>query len=113
MTTFQVEVHSPLSAAWTDEQVKRRLVAEIHTYGNYGHVQVCHTGSKPSTHNDGHSYEAGCSHSDDPTESEFRTSYEPRFIVAQDIATLRARSSGGQSGCVLTPPQEVHRCASL
>ena len=41
MTTFQVEVHSPLSTAWADEQVERRLVAEIHTYGNYGHVQVC------------------------------------------------------------------------
>ena len=27
--------------------------------------------------------------------------------VAQDIATLRARSSGGQSGCALTPPQEA------
>ena len=41
MTAFQVEVRSPLSAAWADEQVKRHLVAEIHTYGNYGHVQVC------------------------------------------------------------------------
>ena len=27
--------------------------------------------------------------------------------VAQDIATLRAMSSGGQSGCALTPPKEV------
>ena len=26
--------------------------------------------------------------------------------VAQDIATLRARSSRGQSGCALTPPEE-------
>ena len=27
--------------------------------------------------------------------------------VAQDIATLRARSNGGQSGCALTPPDEA------
>ncbi|XP_034674227.1 uncharacterized protein LOC117905410 [Vitis riparia] len=47
MPAFQVEVRSPLSAAWTDEQVKRRLAAEIHTYGNYGHVQVIQE-SKPS-----------------------------------------------------------------
>ena len=28
-------------------------------------------------------------------------------FVAQDIATLHARSNGGQSGCALTPPKEV------
>ncbi|WJZ83008.1 hypothetical protein VitviT2T_002724 [Vitis vinifera] len=113
MTTFQVEVCSPLSAAWTDEQVKRRLAAEIHTYGNYGHVQVIQ-GSTPSAHNDGHPYETGCSHSDDPTETiEARLSRNSEHLmslassVAQDIATLRARSTGGQSGCALTPPQEV------
>ena len=27
--------------------------------------------------------------------------------MEQDIATLRARSSGEQSGCALTPPQEA------
>ncbi|RVW68409.1 hypothetical protein CK203_062829 [Vitis vinifera] len=113
MTAFQVEVRSPLSAAWTDEQVKRRLAAEIHTYGNYGHVQVIQE-SKPSAHNDGHPYEAGCSHSDDPTETiEARLKRNSEHLmslassVAQDIATLRARSSGGQSGCALTPPQEA------
>ena len=41
MTTFQVEVRSPLLAAWIDDQVKRRLAVKIHTYGNDGHVQVC------------------------------------------------------------------------
>ncbi|RVW94878.1 hypothetical protein CK203_034613 [Vitis vinifera] len=68
MRTFQVEVRSPLSAAWIDEQVKRHLATEIHTYGNYGNVQVIQ-GSKPSAHNDGHPYKVGCSHSDDPTET--------------------------------------------
>ncbi|XP_034685670.1 uncharacterized protein LOC117914432 [Vitis riparia] len=113
MPAFQVEVRSPLSAAWTDEQVKRRLAAEIHTYGNYGHVQVIQE-SKPSAQNDGHPYEAGSSHSDDPTETiEARLSRNSEHLmslassVAQDIATLRARSSGGQSGCALTPPQEA------
>ncbi|KAL6325943.1 hypothetical protein AAG906_038434 [Vitis piasezkii] len=112
MTAFQVEVRSPLSAAWTDEQVKRRLAAEIHTYGNYGHVQVIQ-GSKPSAHNDGHPYEA-VTHTDDPTETiEAWLSRNSEHLmslassVAQDIATLRARSSGGQSGYALTPPQEA------
>ncbi|WKA00206.1 hypothetical protein VitviT2T_018589 [Vitis vinifera] len=93
MTAFQVEVRSPLSAAWTDEQVKRRLPAEIHTYGNYDHVQ----GSKPSAHNDGHPYEAGCSHSDDPTKTiEARLSQNFEHLmsfassVEQDIAKLHA-----------------------
>ncbi|RVW75054.1 hypothetical protein CK203_056034 [Vitis vinifera] len=34
------KVCSPLGVAWIDDQIKRRLAAEIHTYGNYGHVQV-------------------------------------------------------------------------
>ena len=41
MTSVQVEVRSPLGAAWTNDQIKWRLAAEIHTYGNYGYVQVC------------------------------------------------------------------------
>nr|CAN61002.1 hypothetical protein VITISV_020154 [Vitis vinifera] len=77
----EVEVRSPLSTTWTDEQVKRLLAAEIHTYGNYSHVQVIQ-GSKPSAHNDGCPYEA-------------------------DSATLRTRSNGGQSGCAFTPPEEA------
>ncbi|RVW82817.1 hypothetical protein CK203_051181 [Vitis vinifera] len=64
----EVEVRSPLSTTWTDEQVKRLLAAEIHTYGNYSHVQVIQ-GSKPSAHNDGCPYEAGSSHSNDPIET--------------------------------------------
>ena len=40
MTSVQVEVCCPLGATWTDDQIKSRLVAEIHTYSNYGHVQV-------------------------------------------------------------------------
>ncbi|KAL6350158.1 hypothetical protein AAG906_004097 [Vitis piasezkii] len=92
---------------------------QIHTYGNYGHVryakiQQLHKQSKPSAHNDGHPYEVGCSHSDDPTETiEARLSRNSEHLmslassVAQDIATLCARSSGGQSGCALTPPQEA------
>ncbi|KAJ9685015.1 hypothetical protein PVL29_017158 [Vitis rotundifolia] len=61
MTSLQVEVRSPLGAAWTDDQIKRRLAAEIHTYGNYGHVQqVIHTDAPP--------YEATSSHFDDPIE---------------------------------------------
>ncbi|KAL6326893.1 hypothetical protein AAG906_012169 [Vitis piasezkii] len=100
MTAFQVEVRSPLLVAWTDEQVKRHLAV----------IQ----GSKPSAHNDGRPYEMGCSHSDDPTETiEARLSRNSEHLmsltssVAQDIATLRARSSGGQSGCALTPPEEA------
>ncbi|RVW73911.1 hypothetical protein CK203_056341 [Vitis vinifera] len=73
-----------------------------------------YTGSKPSAHNDGRPYEAGSSHSDDPTETiEARLSRNSEHLmslassVAQDIATLRARSNGGQSGCALTPPEEA------
>ena len=40
ITSFKVEVRSSLCAAWTDKQIKGRLAAKIHTYGNYGHVQV-------------------------------------------------------------------------
>ncbi|KAL6333024.1 hypothetical protein AAG906_020044 [Vitis piasezkii] len=70
-------------------------------------------GSEPSAHNDGRPYEVGSSHSDDPTEFiEARLSRNLEHLmslassVAQDIATLRAMSSGGQSGCALTPPEE-------
>ncbi|RVX01305.1 hypothetical protein CK203_031228 [Vitis vinifera] len=103
MTTFQVEVCSPLSAAWTDEQVKRRLAAEIHTYGNYGHVQVIQGSNLLHIMMDIHmrrTIEARLSRN-----SEHLMSLASS--VAQDIATLRARSTGGQSGCALTPPQEV------
>ncbi|RVX22855.1 hypothetical protein CK203_008384 [Vitis vinifera] len=91
-----------ISDAWTDEQVKRRLATEIHTYGNYGHVQEANLLYIMMEY-----IQAGSSHSDDPTESKFRTSYEPPSSVAQDIATLHARSNGGQSGCAFTPPKEV------
>ncbi|RVW81070.1 hypothetical protein CK203_045420 [Vitis vinifera] len=88
MTAFQVEVHSPLSAAWTDEQV----------------IQ----GSKPSAHNDGHPYD-WVAHTlmTQLSTGVIRTSYEPRFICGTNIATLHARSSGGQSGCALIPPEEA------
>ncbi|RVW99508.1 uncharacterized protein LOC100852586 isoform X1 [Vitis vinifera] len=113
LMSFKVEVRSPLCAAWTDEHIKCRLAAEIQTYGNYGHVQVLEQ-SNPHVRNDARPCEAGSSHSDDPTET-----IEARLIrnlehlislassVAQDIATLRSRSSGGQRGCALTPPDEA------
>ena len=47
MTSVQVEVCSPLGVAWIDDQIKRRLAAEIHTYGNYGHVQVWSNSATP------------------------------------------------------------------
>ena len=40
MTYVQVEVRTSLCASWIDDQIKRRLAAEIQTYGKYGHVQV-------------------------------------------------------------------------
>ncbi|RVW63467.1 hypothetical protein CK203_058600 [Vitis vinifera] len=33
-----VEVTRPLAAAWSDDVIKRRLAAEISTFGGYGHV---------------------------------------------------------------------------
>ena len=47
MTSIQVEVRSPLGVAWTDDQIKRRLAAEIHTYGNDGHVQAWSNSATP------------------------------------------------------------------
>ena len=47
MTSVQVEVRSPLGVAWTNDQIKRRLAAKIHTYGNYGHVQVWSNSATP------------------------------------------------------------------
>ena len=52
---------------------KRRLVLSL-IYVSIVIINVCLMygqviqGSKPSTHNDGHPYKVGCSHSDDPTE---------------------------------------------
>ncbi|RVW99403.1 hypothetical protein CK203_038409 [Vitis vinifera] len=92
MTAFQVEVRSPLSAAWTDEQVKRRLAAEIHTYGNYGHVQVIqeanllHIMMDIHTRRVAHTLMTQLS----TAESEFEHLMSLASSVAQDIATLRA-----------------------
>ncbi|RVW23670.1 hypothetical protein CK203_093968 [Vitis vinifera] len=36
----KVEVTSPLVAAWSDDVIKRQLVAEISTFGGYGHVDA-------------------------------------------------------------------------
>ena len=52
---------------------KRRLVLSL-IYVSNVIINVCLMygkviqESKPSAHNDGHPYEVGCSHSDDPTE---------------------------------------------
>ncbi|KAL6329670.1 hypothetical protein AAG906_026405 [Vitis piasezkii] len=80
----------------------------------YTPMAIMAMSSEPSAHNDGRPYEAGSSHSDDPTETiEARLSRNSEHLmslassVAQDIATLRAKSSGGQSGCALTPPEEA------
>ncbi|WKA12915.1 hypothetical protein VitviT2T_030258 [Vitis vinifera] len=35
-----VEVTQPLAAAWSDDVIKRLLVAEISTFGGYGHVDA-------------------------------------------------------------------------
>ncbi|WJZ95626.1 hypothetical protein VitviT2T_014380 [Vitis vinifera] len=40
MSSVNVEVTSPLAAAWTDDVMKRRLAAEISTFGGYGYVHV-------------------------------------------------------------------------
>eukprot|EP00261_Vitis_vinifera_P040715 XP_019081958.1 PREDICTED: uncharacterized protein LOC104882382 [Vitis vinifera] len=40
MPSVNVEVTSPLAAAWTDDVMKRRLAAEISTFGGYGYVHV-------------------------------------------------------------------------
>ena len=47
MTYVQVEVRTPLCASWIDDQIKRRLAAEIQTYGKYGHVQVWSNSATP------------------------------------------------------------------
>ncbi|RVW56533.1 hypothetical protein CK203_072486 [Vitis vinifera] len=80
----------------------------------YTPMAIMAMSSKPFVHNDGRTYKAGSSHSDDPTETiEARLSQNSEHLmsltsfVAQDIATLHARSNGGQSGCALTPPKEV------
>ncbi|KAL6348459.1 hypothetical protein AAG906_007391 [Vitis piasezkii] len=62
------EVGTPLCAAWTNDQIKWRLAAEIQAYGKYGHVQVLQP-KQPVAHMDVPLYEATCSHSDDPTET--------------------------------------------
>ncbi|RVW34000.1 hypothetical protein CK203_091958 [Vitis vinifera] len=56
MTYVQVEVRTPLCASWIDDQIKRRLAAEIQTYGKYGHVQVIQ-GKEPVVRNDAPPYE--------------------------------------------------------
>ena len=47
MSSLQVEMRTPPCAAWTDDQIKRCLAAKIHTYGKYGHVQVCSNSATP------------------------------------------------------------------
>lgn len=42
MPSVIVEVTRPLAAAWSDDVIKRRLAAEISTFGGYGHVDVCY-----------------------------------------------------------------------
>ena len=48
MPSVKVEVTSPLVAAWSDDVIKRQLVAEISTFGGYGHVDVCSNSTKLS-----------------------------------------------------------------
>ncbi|RVW29366.1 hypothetical protein CK203_108785 [Vitis vinifera] len=40
MPSVIVEVTQPLAAAWSDDVIKRRLAAEISTFGGYGHVDA-------------------------------------------------------------------------
>ncbi|RVW75021.1 Ubiquitin-like-specific protease 1A [Vitis vinifera] len=40
MPSVNVEVTSPLAAAWTDDVMKRRLAAEISTFDGYGYVRA-------------------------------------------------------------------------
>ncbi|RVW78636.1 hypothetical protein CK203_046747 [Vitis vinifera] len=40
MPSVIVEVTRPLAAAWSDDVIKRRLAAEISTFGGYGHVDA-------------------------------------------------------------------------
>ena len=48
MPSVNVEVTSSLATAWTDDVMKRRLVAEISTFDGYGHVHVCFNSTKLS-----------------------------------------------------------------
>ena len=48
MPSVNVEVTSPLAAAWSDDIIKRRLAAEISTFGGYGYVHVCSNSTKLS-----------------------------------------------------------------
>ena len=40
LSSVTVDVTMPLLAAWSDDLIKRRLSAEIATFGGYGHVHV-------------------------------------------------------------------------
>ncbi|KAL6347449.1 hypothetical protein AAG906_025164 [Vitis piasezkii] len=71
---------------------------------------------EPTIHNDARPYKAASSHSDDPTETiEARVIRNSEHLmslassVAQDIATLHARSNGGQSG--YKGSTDVHPCS--
>ncbi|RVW20031.1 hypothetical protein CK203_113604 [Vitis vinifera] len=100
--------------AWLPKYTPMAIMA-MSRYAKIQQLHKRHTGSKPSAHNDGHPYEVGCSHSDDPTETiEARLSRNSEHLmslassVAQDIATLCARSSGGQS--VVHSPHHKKLC---
>ena len=40
MPSVNVEVTSPLAAAWSDDVIKSRLATEISTFSGYGYVHV-------------------------------------------------------------------------
>ena len=48
MPSVNVEVTSPLAAAWTNDVMKHQLAAEISTFGGYGYVHVCSNSTKLS-----------------------------------------------------------------
>ncbi|WJZ84248.1 hypothetical protein VitviT2T_003861 [Vitis vinifera] len=113
LPSVTVDVTMPLLAAWSDDLIKRRLSAEIATFGGYGHV---HTQQLPESAAHSHAQAAGgqSSASDDATEV-----IQARMVensekllrlassLAEDVAELRSRQFGSQYRCSATPAQPL------
>ncbi|RVW74065.1 Ubiquitin-like-specific protease ESD4 [Vitis vinifera] len=113
LPSVTVDVTMPLLAAWSDDLIKRRLSAEIATFGGYGHV---HTQQLPESAAHSHAQAAGgqSSASDDAIEV-----IQARMVensekllrlassLAEDVAELRSRQFGLQYRCSATPAQPL------
>ncbi|XP_034697180.1 uncharacterized protein LOC117923027 [Vitis riparia] len=115
MPSVNVEVTSPLAAAWTDDVMKRRLAAEISTFGGYGYVHAQERAQSTANMNVP-SVASTSTANDDATEV-----IEARVIdtsdsmlrlassLARDVAALRSRRSGSEGiSSIPCPNAEQH-----